>query len=355
MDATEGYLLGLDIGGTTTRVLLADVTGRRCATATGPGGNPNSHPPAVAAARVGDALRVALAGIDPADVRAGVLGLAGYSTLNDPEVRRLFTEAWQAEGLRRPMRVVPDSVAAFAAATTAETGSVLIAGTGSAAVRVEGRALARTVGGHGWLLGDEGSAFWLGRQAVQLALAVLDERQRDAGVGATLLAAANTTLCGNRTRRRDRRETGFPESVLDAAIGAGWRDVPPRLAVELLITAVHAAPPIELAALAPLVSAGAERGDASAEALVRRAITDLAALLAATRTADERTPIVLSGSLLAPGNPIGDGLRARLDEHEAGPVCTATDAAAGAAWLAALDVLDAGPELAKSLHRKLLG
>lgn len=353
MDGAGGYLLGLDIGGTTTRALLAGMNGRRTATGKAEGANPNSHPPEQAAARVGDAIRQALTGVDPTEVCAGVLGLAGYSKLTDPEVRRLFTEAWEAAGLRCPMRVVPDSVAAFAAGTTVEDGTVLVAGTGSAAVRIEARQPARTVGGHGWLLGDAGSAYWLGRHAVQIALAALEEQQT--GYWPVTAAMADAASADRAADGDVAPAEGFPDSVLAAAIGPVWQDVHPRRAIELLITAVHAEPPIRLARFAPLVTAAAERGSGPAVELVRRAVAELSELVCCARETGERTPTVLTGSLVTPGNPVGDGLRAQLDERGTGPVITVTDAAAGATWLAGLDVLGDDEEAAKALHRKLIG
>jgi N-acetylglucosamine kinase-like BadF-type ATPase len=46
---------------------------------------------------------------------------------------------------------------------------VVIAGTGSAAFGWNGESQARA-GGHGFLLGDEGSAYWIGRAAARAAL-----------------------------------------------------------------------------------------------------------------------------------------------------------------------------------------
>lgn len=332
MGAQTGYVLGVDVGGTSTRVLLAEVGGRRVGTATGPGANPNAHPPAVAAARVGETIRAALGAADPGAVRAGVLGLAGHSTLTDPGVRRLFTDSWADVGLDCPMRAVADSVAAFAAGTTAASGTVLVAGTGSAAARIDDRQLSSTVGGHGWLLGDEGSAFWLGREAIRHALTVLDARQADP-------VAVD----------------GLADEVLSAVIGDGWREFPARRAVELLLTAAHTAPPIDLARFAPYVSAAAQRGNRAAAALADRAVLELATLITRTRIEGDRTPIVLTGSVLTPGGPIGDGLRSHLAACDAGPVHTATDAAAGAAWLAALTLDDLSPDAAESLHRNMIG
>lgn len=51
---------------------------------------------------------------------------------------------------------------------------MLIAGTGATAGSVADQRWTRTADGHGWLLGDDGSGFWLGREAVRSALRTLE-------------------------------------------------------------------------------------------------------------------------------------------------------------------------------------
>ncbi len=71
--------------------------------------------------------------------------------------------------LLRPLaerpRVVPDFVIAHAAAFGAGPGVLLVASTGSIAYAVGAGRKKRRAGGLGPLLGDEGSGFWLGREA----------------------------------------------------------------------------------------------------------------------------------------------------------------------------------------------
>ena len=68
-----------------------------------------------------------------------------------------------------PVHVTGDADAARHAAFLGAPGVVVIAGTGSAALGWDGERFARA-GGHGFLLGDEGSAYWIGREAVRAAL-----------------------------------------------------------------------------------------------------------------------------------------------------------------------------------------
>jgi glucosamine kinase len=149
-------VLGLDVGGTWTRALLATSSGERLGTGTAPGGNPITHGPDTAMDRMADAVHDALAASPPGVVEACVIGLAGSG--------KYATEADLADVARRirsrldlscDVRVVGDIAVAFAAGTSRSRGSILLAGTGAIAGRVQDRELTSIQGGYGWLLGDE--------------------------------------------------------------------------------------------------------------------------------------------------------------------------------------------------------
>ncbi|HZE40913.1 MAG TPA: BadF/BadG/BcrA/BcrD ATPase family protein, partial [Stackebrandtia sp.] len=82
------YILGLDVGGTSTRALLADLDGRTLGRGKAGGGNPVSRGRATAEANLTTAVRQALDGADPARVRAAVVGIAGVLADNGPDVDR---------------------------------------------------------------------------------------------------------------------------------------------------------------------------------------------------------------------------------------------------------------------------
>ncbi|MDQ3403214.1 MAG: N-acetylglucosamine kinase [Actinomycetota bacterium] len=293
----DGFAIGVDVGGTSSRALVVDADGTVAGRGAAGGGNPNSHPPEVAAARVAEAVSTALAG---RQARACVLAMAGASKLSDPAIAEIFHSALAGVGVRA--RVVTDAEAAFASGTPSPHGTVLIAGTGSIAMRIVDRARAGTVGGFGWLLGDEGSAFWIGREAVRATLYELQHGD-DLGPLATAVLAAAVPDGDNLFAR--------------------------------LITAVKAVAPIELATFAPLVSAHVD--DPAAGDIVRRAAASLAAQ---AKAADSGGPIVLAGAVLAADNPVGALVREILAESHR--VTSAQDGSTGAAWLAALDAF--GPD-----------
>ncbi|WP_410600120.1 N-acetylglucosamine kinase [Amycolatopsis sp. lyj-90] len=309
------HVVGVDAGGTSTRAIAVDASGVVLGTGRAGGANPNSHPPAEAAARIASAITGALGALDPAATAACVVGMAGVSKLSDPSIAEIFATAWKDAGIS-PVRTVPDVEVAYASATSAPDGSVLVAGTGSIAGRIRGRRMVSTVGGYGWLLGDEGSAYWLGREAVRSTLDVLGR----GGEPGPLARAVLTEALG--------------PSAVDAfdpeARTALWR---------ALITSANSEAPIRLARFAPLVSEADRGGDPVADGITTRAAALLVTNVMTTREPGETTPVVLVGSVLSPEGPVGAKVRAELTGFE---VLTSTDGVLGAAWLAAVEAYGEG-------------
>jgi N-acetylglucosamine kinase-like BadF-type ATPase len=295
------FVIGVDAGGTSTRAIAVAADGKVLGTGRSGGANPNSHPPAEAAGHIAAAVEQSLGTLNPAEANACVVGMAGTSKLTDPAVAALFESTWQRLGLAEVL-VLTDAEVAFAAATSAPDGTVLIAGTGSIAGRIRKRRMVSTAGGYGWLLGDEGSAYWLGREAVRTTL---DELGRDGELGE------------------------LAKSVLAEA---GIKDTDRRQAWRLMITAANAEAPIRLARFAPLVGAAAD-----GEPIIERAAGLLAHTAMAARESGEDTPVVLVGSVLA--GPVGVRVREKLAGLE---VLTSSDGVLGAAWLAAVEAYGEG-------------
>jgi glucosamine kinase len=107
---SDALVIGLDIGGTSTRALVASLAGERVGTGAAGGGNPTSHGAEAAAAELAKALSEALGTIDPARVRAGTIGLAGVARLlDDPASRAAFDRAWTDAGLTCPYDLIGDA------------------------------------------------------------------------------------------------------------------------------------------------------------------------------------------------------------------------------------------------------
>lgn len=159
----EGGYLGVDMGGSSTRAYLMRAPAAPCQWRA-PGGNLTLDPEA--------ALGVLLPLVREAAPAGACLGLAGAKTAP-------AAVAWLAGELERHVprvTLMTDADLALTAAFGTEAdGIVVCAGTGSvAAVRHAGAT--HLVGGHGFLFGDEGSAYDIGKRLIAAAL-----RKRDRG------------------------------------------------------------------------------------------------------------------------------------------------------------------------------
>jgi glucosamine kinase len=324
-------VVGVDVGATSTRSVLATTDGQVIGRGRAGGANPNSaFSPVRGGGGAADggadlvetlerALGAALGDRDPSVVRRGVLGAAGSGGAG----RRVFgtaaAEAWRTVGLPGVPVTVTDLEVAFAAGTWAKQGALLLSGTGALAARFDDGVLTRRCDGYGWLLGDEGSAVWIALRALRATLAALDGR----GPATSLLEAARVTF-------------GIPhlsnhEDVAQAILADAFRR-----------------PPAELGRLAPSVSAAAADGDRVAGEIC----ADAAARLLHTFASVEPPAggaVVLAGSvLLAPG-PISRAVRDGLP----GEPAEARDGAAGAATMAIAELTGA-PTL-PGVHARLTG
>ncbi|MDQ0867254.1 N-acetylglucosamine kinase [Arthrobacter globiformis] len=160
-NTTSETIIGLDIGGTKThgiKIVGGTVVEDRLA------GSSNTQNVSIATAALN--LSLLLGGLDAANAAHIYAGAGGMDTDNDKaELRRLISP--QAPGTN--ITIVHDTRLILAAAG-ADTGIAVIAGTGSAAWGVTGDGREARAGGWGYLLGDEGSGYWLGREAVRHSL-----------------------------------------------------------------------------------------------------------------------------------------------------------------------------------------
>ncbi|MET8159987.1 BadF/BadG/BcrA/BcrD ATPase family protein [Sphaerisporangium sp. NPDC005289] len=180
MRSAEPLVVGVDGGGTSTRCLVATFSGEIVGRGRAGGANPRSarDPGGNLARALTEALSQIGPRFGPGDVAGGVFGLAGASEAGRRQADAISQDAWHGAGLPGRPVIVPDILVAFAGATPAPSGNVIIAGTGAVAAHVEDRRMVRRCDGYGWLLGDEGSGVWIGRRAVQAALAAIDGRGR---------------------------------------------------------------------------------------------------------------------------------------------------------------------------------
>ncbi|MCP3961600.1 MAG: hypothetical protein GY719_27485 [bacterium] len=164
------YVVGIDAGGTKTVALLADESGEVCAEARGEGANLQVQ----GELGVEKVLWKVIEDLEiPRRVDAVCLGIAG---VDRPGERRVIRSVLRRLGLRREVRIENDAFIALVAGAERPYGIVVVAGTGSVALGVDADGSTARSGGWGYLLGDEGSAYWLGHAAVRRAIRAADGR-----------------------------------------------------------------------------------------------------------------------------------------------------------------------------------
>ena len=176
------YYLGIDGGGTKTICAVGDESSLLATGIAGP-----SNIVRVGEAKTSASLQQAVeqacatAGITPARISRTCVGGSGAA---HPELAAIV-RAFLAEIIPTPIDVVGDMEIAMEAAFGEGPGVIVIAGTGSIAFGRNQEGATARAGGWGFAIGDEGSAHWIGRAAVNALLRSLDRRGDDRHGGST--------------------------------------------------------------------------------------------------------------------------------------------------------------------------
>jgi len=217
--------------------------------------------------------------VTPRGPRQRVLGVDGGRSgirLRHSLGDRIVEVEWVSHQEGDTTAAVADAVTSHAGALSLGWGVSLVAGTGVACMAVPQHGAPRIIGGHGYLLGDEGGGFWIGRQGLRAVLRAADGRGPD------------TSLAGPARRRFG------PLTDLHVRLQAGDRPVD------------------AIARFAPDVLEAAAAGDAAATAIVDEASEEvlLVARAGAAWAGGEAftVPLALGGRLLE----LGTELRRRL-------------------------------------------
>jgi len=233
--------------------------------------------------RVADACHQLLQGAD--NLARIVLGLTTLPAADD-DILRLGAEIARATGANE-VWLTGDAVVAHAGALPAGHGVVMVVGTGIACLAVDGPSgQAKWVDGDGFLLGDNGASFWMGRHGIAAALASADGR----GGPTSLLAAAV--------------ERFGPIATLAATLHA------------------QARPVNEIAQFAAVVQEHAGAGDSIAGQIVTSASREIVASVraaASIMTASDLapTPVAILGRAAAPGTVLREALERALAHEKA--------------------------------------
>src|SRR5437764_9647474 len=226
------HVLGIDAGGTKTVCLLADERGTILSEARGPGANLHAAGELAVEKVLHEVMEGAIG--DRAVVPAAIcLGIAGVDREDEAQVVRAMM---RRIGYKSRVLVVNDALIALVAGACDDPAIVLIAGTGSIAYGRNGSGEAARAGGWGHMIGDEGSGYWIGREALAAVMRGADGRGPETALATEILAHFNVSDVSR-----------LPRIVYD-------RDQP-RMSV---------------AALGPIVQPVAEQGDAAAMRIPER-------------------------------------------------------------------------------------
>lgn len=165
--------LGVDGGGSTLRVAVVDDKLEPLCALRDSSANPNliGHEAAQALIRRSIGQALAKANLQPADISAAAIGVAGASSTHSREWLLQTLEPALPATLRVPSS---DLEIALVGALAQRFGILLLAGTGSAAYGIALAGERLQIGGWGYLLGDEGSSYWIGRQLLRHLISVYD-------------------------------------------------------------------------------------------------------------------------------------------------------------------------------------
>jgi glucosamine kinase len=309
--------VAVDAGGTSTRAVVLDAAGHCLGYAVAGSGNPTAVGPETAAASVAASVTEALGSAKVPSTRVGsvVLAMAGAGSPSVAvEVRVLLAGL----GLDAPLVFESDLLATYFSGTHQPDGYAVISGTGAGAIRVEDGRQVAVADGLGWLLGDEGSGFWIGHRVVRAVLAELDGRGPETALTPLLLAQ------------------------LGVAAPSGPGDREPIVAA---LRALYGGPPVRLADHARLVFEVEE--DMTAHRILDDAAVALERTLSAVRSPTVSGPVVLGGGILGHGGPLVDRLVA---VHGVAEVHVVADGALG---VCVLTLRSAGTHVDAAIFQRL--
>jgi N-acetylglucosamine kinase-like BadF-type ATPase len=297
----SNFRIGVDGGGTTTRAVVIDGNLRALGRGEAGPGNFYSAGEKAAVENIIAAIEAAVqsANIEKSQISSWGLGLAGACSESDRSAQRaaLLPHAGAARVV-----VDEDAPAAQAGAFAGGPGAICIAGTGANCFGVNEKGERRGADGYGPLLGDRGSGYWCGEQALRAACASFD------GSG--------------------------PQTPLQDAV---FRQLGAQDVFEL-IQIVYATDfkKDRIAALFPTLLQVAAQGDVVAQQILQRAGNELAKTTLAVLRPLEIHRVAPVGGLLANDTPVRPAYEAAL--REAIPqvefIAPLHDAAIGAALLA---------------------
>lgn len=274
------YVLGFDVGSSQTQCLLADGDGHVVGRALGAGANIQVIGE-LQTEKVLYSMMQSVTGTSPIALAAICVGMAGVDREEDAAVVRSIV---RRIGPSARVLVVNDALVALQAGVGDAPGVVIVSGTGSIAYGRNAAGRAARAGGWGYVLGDEGSGYWLGRMALRAVVRAADGRGGATALTRHILTHFNVTHPRQLVREIYSRELA----------------------------------PSQIAVLAQCVQAASEEGDTVACEILRVAARELVAaagsVTAQLSMSGEAFTFVLAGGIFHAVPWLGDELSRRLTE-----------------------------------------
>ena len=250
------YFLGIDAGATATQWALINQSG---VVDSGTSAAMDGHLyRSSSKERMEQVLNEIAVQIKDKEISGVYMGITGVT--NDGSI-----EALAATVLAAPIKVVSDIELAYRANLADGEGILLYAGTGSVAFAIDQQAKSHQIGGWGYLLGDEGAGYWIGKEAIRHSMFDIEMNKK--------------SLPGSLT-----------SEVLDVIGGRDWGSVK---------SFVYSQERSVIASLSQLVDSLAEAGDEDASRILKKAAGHLAYLVTRMDQSLESTslPVKFTGGI----------------------------------------------------------
>jgi glucosamine kinase len=249
--------LGIDVGASSSKFVVMNPKGLVLETGTSEPFSGHVFTPEARAANFA-ILEKLLVRVKPFQIASVMAGITGVSSEVALEFRAFITAF--LELLPEQVHVMNDMDLAYRANFAAGAGILVYAGTGSIAYHVAKDTSVLRSGGYGFLIDDAGGGFWIGREALKLALFRLER-----GIPDPLSRLIFEQIGGSDW-----------DTVRSFAYGGGRQ---------------------ALASLAPTVGIGVNQGSTDAQDVLTRAANALVNLARNMRFKLENLPIVFSGGV----------------------------------------------------------
>ncbi len=185
-----GYVLGIDGGGTKTRLLMADYAGNLIVEYESGASNINADGYDRVRQVVRDLVEGALkkAGVALPDCISLCMGAAGAGREKEKEaIRRIFEEI----GFTCRLEITDDVTTALYGGLDGGPGVMVISGTGSICLGRNEKGEMHRCGGWGHIIGDEGSGYGIGRDIASAVMRSIDGREPETALTPMVLKLLN--------------------------------------------------------------------------------------------------------------------------------------------------------------------